>query len=386
MIPFARIAALASALLPLMASAQFSPPPLLFSGMDGEHLLDDGTLLPFWGYGYVADGFMTLPGPFLAYEAGGNYLLSFVNDSPEGHTIHLHGLDVNQSNDGVPSTSFTVMPNAEASYAFAANHPGTYLYHCHVTTTLHLTMGMYGMLLVTRSDGTLWEGGPAYDRDVPLLFSDLDRSVNEAPTAAYPFHTIRPDYFMVNGLSGASLSGSESVAAAVAGERVALRLGSMAYAQVTCHFPSEWHAEVVMSDGRPLPVALSVEDLVLYPGERYSVLIDAPEETGTTMEVDYISMVSGALESTQNVALNTTLTSVNAPLARPQLMAFPNPATERVHAALPAGRWSVFNALGAVQASGFAVEGPWNIPVNDWPAGLYTLRHQSGATARFVVQ
>jgi FtsP/CotA-like multicopper oxidase with cupredoxin domain len=368
-----------------MAGAQFSPPPLLFSGMDGEHMLDDGTLLPFWGYGYVEDGFMTLPGPVLAYEAGGNYAVSFVNDSPEGHTIHLHGLDVNQSNDGVPSTSFTVMPDQEASYAFAANHPGTYLYHCHVTTTLHLTMGMYGMLLVTRPDGTLWEGGPAYDRDVPLLFSDLDRSVNEAPTAAYPFHTIRPDYFMVNGLSGASLTNSE-VAAAVAGERVALRLASMAYAQITCRFPSAWNAEVAMSDGRPLPEAWSPDSLVLYPGERYTVLIEAPEETGTSMEVDYISMVTGAEESTQIVVLNTTLTAVEETPKRHELVAFPNPASDRVHTAMPAGHWSVFNALGALQASGVAAPGTWTVSVADWPSGIYTLRHETGATARFVVR
>ena len=383
---FARIAALAVAVWPFVAGAQFSPPPLLFSGMDGEHLLDDGTLLPFWGYGYVEDGFMTLPGPVLAYEAGGNYAISFVNDSPEGHTIHLHGLDVNQSNDGVPSTSFTVMPEQEASYAFAANHPGTFLYHCHVTTTLHLTMGMYGMVLVTRPDGTLWEGGPAYDRDVPLLFSDLDRSVNEAPTAAYPFHTIRPDYFMVNGLSGNSLTNSDEVAAAVPGERVALRLASMAYAQVTCHFPSAWNAEVAMSDGRPLPTALSPDSLVLYPGERYTVLIDAPEETGTAMEVDYFSMVTGALESTQTVVLNTNLTAVEEPPNRPELLAFPNPASDRVHAALPAGRWSVFNALGAVQATGWSAEGTWTISVADWSAGIYMLQHETGATARFVVR
>ena len=53
----------------------------------------------------------------------------------------------------------------DATYSFDADYPGTFLYHCHVTTTLHLTMGMYGMVLVTRPDFTLFEGGPAYVED-----------------------------------------------------------------------------------------------------------------------------------------------------------------------------------------------------------------------------
>lgn len=372
--------------LSVTGSAQSNTPPLLFSGMDGLHLLDDGTELPFWGYGYVAEGTLTLPGPLLAYEAGGDYTLSFVNESPEGHTIHLHGLDVDQNNDGVPSTSFTVMANGQASYAFSADYPGTYLYHCHVTTTLHLTMGMYGMLLVTRADGTLWEGGPEYDRDVPLLFSDLDISTNWAPTEAYPFHTIRPDYFMVNGLSGASLTASPEVAAAVAGERVALRLGSMAFAKVTCSFPDAWNAEVVMTDGRPLPTGFSPDALELYPGERYTVLIDAPADNDTHMEVVFSSMVNPDDTSMQSVWLNTGLVAVEGPEAAPRLTCYPNPATDIVYAQFPAQDWQVCDAMGRICARGQLQETVWDLDVSGWPRGMYTLRLASGATSRFSVR
>lgn len=375
---------LLAAWLPVVAAAQSNVPPLLFSGMDGVHLLDDGTELPFWGYGYVATGTLTLPGPFLAYEAGGDYTLSFINESPEGHTIHLHGLDVSQSNDGVPATSFTVMANGEGAYAFSADFPGTYLYHCHVTTTLHLTMGMYGMLLVTRDDGTLWEGGPSYDRDIPLLFSDLDISTNFAPTEAYPFHTIRPDYFMVNGLSGASLMASPEVAAAVAGERVALRLGSMAFAKVTCHFPAEWNAEVVMTDGRPLPVAFSPDTLELYPGERYTVLIDAPAGD-TAMDVVFSSMVHPADASAQSVWLNTALVDVQPVTERPHVACFPNPTSARIHAQFPPQPWWVLDPTGRRCAAGELTEGTWSLDVGDWAPGVYTLRLASGAVSRFSV-
>jgi hypothetical protein len=89
-------------------------------------------------------------------------------------------------------------------------------------------MGMYGMILVRHPDGILFEGGPTYFTDAPLLFSDLEIATNLAPVQSYPFHDIRPDYFMVNGLSGSQLETNEILSAPV-GESIALRLGSMAY-------------------------------------------------------------------------------------------------------------------------------------------------------------
>lgn len=38
-------------------------PTQLFSEMDGVHFLDDGSSVPIWGYGWVTDGYITLPDP-----------------------------------------------------------------------------------------------------------------------------------------------------------------------------------------------------------------------------------------------------------------------------------------------------------------------------------
>ncbi len=122
-----------------LAYAQTTQPPLLFSEMDGIHILEDGTALPFWGYGLSSVGEITLPAPVLTYTLDQNVNIVFSNPSPESHTIHLHGLDVDQANDGVPSTSFNIPLNGTGSYQFVADHAGTVLYHCHVTTTLHLS-------------------------------------------------------------------------------------------------------------------------------------------------------------------------------------------------------------------------------------------------------
>ena len=81
---------------------------------------------------------------------------------PFPHTVHLHGLDVDQASDGVPETGAVARVGETITYRFVATHAGTYWYHCHVDTVEHLTMGMYGALIVHPADGPgrAWTDGP----------------------------------------------------------------------------------------------------------------------------------------------------------------------------------------------------------------------------------
>jgi manganese oxidase len=118
------------------------------------------------------------------------------------HTIHLHGLDVDAANDGVPETSLAAIPAnlLDSSnqifpgagnviyYMFTAKLPGTYFYHCHQEADIHVNMGMYGALIVYNkgeagAKDVLSGGGPGspgklfgarYDKDYVLLLSDTD--------------------------------------------------------------------------------------------------------------------------------------------------------------------------------------------------------------------
>jgi manganese oxidase len=128
------------------------------------------------------------------------------------HSIHLHGLDVNQANDGVPETSVGAIPAnlcADGSnalgplfdcaghggfyagagnvlvYMFTQRKPGTYFYHCHQEADIHVQMGMYGAMVIynpgdaaastgpgTGKGGTLF--GWKYDKDYIMLESEID--------------------------------------------------------------------------------------------------------------------------------------------------------------------------------------------------------------------
>ena len=356
-------------------------PPQLFSGMEGYTFLPDGTPVPIWGYGWVADGFITLPAPLLNYTEGESVQLNFTNPSPESHTIHLHGLDVDQANDGVPGTSFLVTTGDDATYSFDADYSGTFLYHCHVTSTLHLTMGMYGMVLVTRPDLTLYEGGPSYAEDVPLLFSDLEVATNLDPVGAYPFHNIRPDVFMVNGESGSQLEAPERIVHFEPGQTLALRLGSMAYCRVVCQFPSELNATCYMSDGRPLPSPFEPDALEIYPGERFTVLVDPEPGWDGTLPCEFWSMVDETLESVENIHIRDAALSVEKPQFA-GAKGYPNPTREHI-------TWDnaqhieVWNAYGATVADLRFKRGI--LDVAGWPVGTYVARIDGVRSVRFVV-
>jgi len=148
------------------------------------------------------------------------------------HSIHLHGLDVDAANDGVPETSVGAVPaNLVATpgagnvlvYMFSPTVPGSYMYHCHQEADIHVQMGMYGALVVysaaDKADslsaynkggpgtgrGDLW--GWKYDKDVVLLLSEVDMrqhvSEQNGATGSNAFNPVlyQPQYWMINGLS-----------------------------------------------------------------------------------------------------------------------------------------------------------------------------------------
>ena len=383
-------ALLAAVLMAPSSTRAQALPPQLFSEMDGIHFLDDGTALPIWGYGWVTDGFISLPGPLLTYTEGQQVDLNFTNPSPESHTIHLHGLDVDQANDGVPATSFQVVTGGSTVYSFVADHPGTFLYHCHVTTTLHLTMGMYGMILVTRPDQALWEGGPVHDGDVPLLFSDLEVATNLDPVGSFPFHDIRPDVFMVNGLRNDQLLEPEQVIGVPFGDTLALRLGSMAYSRVQCVFPPELHAVCHMSDGRPVPQAFAVDTLDIFPGERFTVLIAPDDGWSGTIPCAFWNMVDPGVEDVQELMVQALPSVVEEDVDFGSSFGYPNPAHTSYH--LPEG-WHrhgdadvevvIWSLDGQEMFRGPLPGG--RLDVADWPAGSYVAQSAGRPRTRFAV-
>jgi FtsP/CotA-like multicopper oxidase with cupredoxin domain len=173
------------------------------------------------------------------------------NAPNDPHSIHLHGLDVDAANGGVPETSVAAVPAnlcADGStaadgncasgfapaagnvivYTFTPTHAGTYMYHCHQEADIHVNMGEFGALVVYNPGDPAAATGPGmgmggnlygvhYDKDFVLLLGEFDIRGHADEEGTYvpggllppntwdpdPFNwaLYQPQYWFINGLS-----------------------------------------------------------------------------------------------------------------------------------------------------------------------------------------
>lgn len=121
--------------------------------------LASGALVEAWGFG--GD---TVAGPELRVTEGELVEVSLENrDIDDGVTLHWHGYDVPNGEDGVAgATQDAVAPGERFTSRFIADEPGTYWYHTHQAASEGVRRGLYGMLVVEP------EGGVAESLDLAL--------------------------------------------------------------------------------------------------------------------------------------------------------------------------------------------------------------------------
>ena len=167
-------------------------------------------------------GCANMPAPIIDVTQGDDVFIHLRNignaDSaaaPDPHTIHLHGIYTTTQNDGFNETSWEVPIGTVGTYYFKAEKPGTYMYHCHVEASEHITMGMYGAMIIRprrNTTNTVYGGwfNDRYDREYIIFLTDMDidgHDFSQDPpgwTAAhnnveFNFGTFTGDAWMVNG-------------------------------------------------------------------------------------------------------------------------------------------------------------------------------------------
>ncbi len=97
-----------------------------------------------------------VPGPELTATVGDVLEVTLHNRNiSRGVTLHWHGYDVPNSQDGVPGvTQAAVLPGQEFVYRFRADQAGTYWYHTHSVSDVGVRMGLYGVLVVRPAPAT----------------------------------------------------------------------------------------------------------------------------------------------------------------------------------------------------------------------------------------
>lgn len=215
----------------------------------------------------------------------------------DGHTIHFHGLDVPQSEDGVPETGASTSGD---TYTFNVDsrYVGSHKYHCHVHTVKHLEMGMYGAFIVRAVDAqgnfinTINEGGPTFDFEWNWVLSAVDPRYHTAEGDDPVFASYIPQYFLINGNEGLTRNTPAETLTATVGANVAIRLMGLMSVNATFQIldgndnPQEFVLHNM--DGFKLNTPQTVTEIAIAPGQTRDVMITLPATPGTLYpEVTY---------------------------------------------------------------------------------------------------
>jgi FtsP/CotA-like multicopper oxidase with cupredoxin domain len=90
------------------------------------------------------------PGPEIRVHQGDNVAVTLENaDVEQGVTIHWHGVDVPNAEDGVAGiTQDAVLPGERYTYRFHAGQVGTFWYHSHQVSSSEVRRGLFGAFVI----------------------------------------------------------------------------------------------------------------------------------------------------------------------------------------------------------------------------------------------
>jgi nitrite reductase (NO-forming) len=156
----------------------------------------DGTTFNYW----VFDD--AVPGPFLRVREGDTVRLTIHNDES---SLHPHNVDFHAvTGPGGGAAATIVAPGESKVLTFKALNAGLYIYHCAFGNPgLHMTHGMYGLILVEPEGGL-----PPVDKEFYIVQGEFyseggmgREGLQLFDTQAYLNGT--PEYVVFNGKTGA---------------------------------------------------------------------------------------------------------------------------------------------------------------------------------------
>jgi FtsP/CotA-like multicopper oxidase with cupredoxin domain len=156
--------------------------------------------------GYTVNG--QSPGPLIEATQGQLVEVHLTNESvPDGITLHWHGVDVPNAEDGVAGvTQDAVRQGADHVYRFVAGQAGTFWYHSHQVSHQQVQGGLLGPLVIHPRTGRTARDVVAvshlYDGRQTLNGLDGDVPVRAEPGETVRVRVVNTDYGPVKVWSG----------------------------------------------------------------------------------------------------------------------------------------------------------------------------------------
>jgi manganese oxidase len=209
-----------------------------------EWEIEPGVMVQAMGYNGM------VPGPELHAELGDRVRVILHNKLEEPTTIHFHGLVVPADMDGVPVISQpAVLPGESFTYEFEIRNTGSHMYHSHFMAAHQVPMGLLGAFIVD---------DPANDPPVDV---DYVMVLNDGPLG----YT----------LNGKSFPATEPIIAGL-GQTVRIRYMNEGFQIHPMHLHG-MPQQVIARDGYPVPQPYSEDTVLVSPGERVDVIVEATE-------------------------------------------------------------------------------------------------------------
>jgi hypothetical protein len=307
-------------------------------------LFPDGHRAEIWSF-QDQTGVRRFPAP-LTRAVEGDVVHVLLKPSKGPHTLHHHGMEPDPRNDGVGHTSFEVTGGYTYQFRPQVGEPGnpnvgsagSYFYHCHVNTVLHVQMGMFGPMIFDPAGGR----GKAFVDD-PVGY-DLACESIMVPYAIDPrwhklshaaglggedvgLNRFEPSHFYLLGadLNPAAPAPPASTQVSICkriltrpqGQKPGLlRIVDGVYLPVVVRFGGGLQGELIAHDGRPLrdtsqrpspPISVMTDKLALGAAERYDLRLHPPAGAikGDTfaVTVDFLNWITGAVLGTQTATV-----------------------------------------------------------------------------------
>jgi len=194
-----------------------------------------------------------VPGPVLRVNERDRVRIVVTNDLPESSSVHWHGMELPNDQDGVPHLTQKPIERGRAkTYEWTALVAGTHWYHAHMDGN-QIGRGLYGGLEVVPLVGDI-----VSDHDYRLMISDGALGLT---------------------FNGRSYPSTRELKARV-GERVRIRL--IGTGPELLH-PIHVHGqpfELVAQDGMPLAVPQQMDTLTVAPGQTFDIVV-TPRRPGS---------------------------------------------------------------------------------------------------------
>jgi len=207
--------------------------------------VEPGKVVQAWTY----NG--TVPGPTISVDVGDKVSIVLRNELPESTVLHLHGVRIPNSLDGVPDiTQAPIQPGTSFTYTFTASRVAVGMYHSHHNAQVQVPNGLAGALLVGRMPAP---SGVTVAQTIPMMLND-------------------------SGVIGYSLNGKSFPATAPIVARNGEWVEVHYYNEGAMVHPMHLHGldqYVIAKDGYPLDSPYHADTVLVGPGERYTILVKA---------------------------------------------------------------------------------------------------------------